>query len=1121
MNRKLPIRTYQRKTVKKPFVTSLALSFISSTNCNFVEKQNVDDSLNYDPFETTFDRIAKEAVLPPRPLNTDENDSWQSTSSESDIDNLTSVKSTNFLISSTQNSAQVDHKLARTKNKKDAVQEMAISTGKLTKRTRMMSINDERQPEKVQGQKKKKKIQKKKELKNKLKSCTDNKQVLDVNTLMHNSKSASYENGVSYNNNDERLYQNVKKIDEKIMQTESIKMNESTASLKYIANYQQIKPCFVKLDSHDVQNYILNCEKFSENQQNIQCDTNADKNIIKVQNTTLLSPEYNDAKSFKDMQIKSCSVVLNDIVENKYLESKRNVRNIKDISNMSRLVIYNPSEIGTKNQIKKHFINVERLKIKKFIKESDIVFNKEKENIFSSTPIRKQVEHINLVTVSPIISNINDDLHLNQEYSLIVTKKSPTSTSNFAIENEVTSCKDNDHVIVTQRHKSEISYLLSISPANTDQSPSLFGNTIYNRSSNDTNENNREKKNVLAATNMKDILVESCLEQKRVPTDREESDENLQYTSPSKICTASENNISDNHVLLTRLQDSIRIGKRMQYPKWQLSMSNISDSLNIEATQLNNEMYYCAAKDKNLSPSHSTYNLEHSKSFSDMPLYSKINAQVEKSVFLKPGKQWTRSLSILSNINKKSDLDKLSIGKGKNWRHSVRNILDMQQQGLSQCCTKNRKDDKTNLHNDTSTIVSMSNSNMYKELNLMNSSRFFKRISTRVVLNNTNLKSDIKDTPFLEAFGIITEKSPNSNLSYRKESSIHDEISNHSTTVKDVVLQKCSQNHYVSFADRYPDLYLEHCRKIGEGVYGEVFLYEHNDIKSVIKIIPIENEQLVNGEPQKKFNEVLSEIVIAKELDDLKLNNTYKTNGFVHVKNISCIIGKYPEKLIELWNVYDNEKTSDNDCPSMFGENQLYIVFELDHGGEDLEAFIFQTAEEAYSLFLQIALALAVAEKAFEFEHRDLHWGNVLVSRTKELYTYYTLGEKKIKFPNKGVKVSVIDYTLSRMLYEGCCIYNDLALDPVLFTAHGDYQFEIYRLMRDKIENNWQKFEPYTNILWLHYILDKMITMIRYKKTNLKVHKKNIIKLKNFKDSILNYSSAYDFINNSDNITYL
>jgi len=57
---------------------------------------------------------------------------------------------------------------------------------------------------------------------------------------------------------------------------------------------------------------------------------------------------------------------------------------------------------------------------------------------------------------------------------------------------------------------------------------------------------------------------------------------------------------------------------------------------------------------------------------------------------------------------------------------------------------------------------------------------------------------------------------------------------------------------------------LEHCHKIGEGVYGEVFLYECEDKKSVIKIIPIENKQLVNGEPQKKFNEILSEIVIAK-----------------------------------------------------------------------------------------------------------------------------------------------------------------------------------------------------------------------------------------------------------------
>lgn len=72
------------------------------------------------------------------------------------------------------------------------------------------------------------------------------------------------------------------------------------------------------------------------------------------------------------------------------------------------------------------------------------------------------------------------------------------------------------------------------------------------------------------------------------------------------------------------------------------------------------------------------------------------------------------------------------------------------------------------------------------------------------------------------------------------------------------------------------------------------------------------------------------------------------------MKNVKYIKGKYPEKLVELWNIYDEEKRSDNDCPSIFTDDQLYIALELGHGGQDLEAFVFHTAEEAYFLFIQV-----------------------------------------------------------------------------------------------------------------------------------------------------------------------
>lgn len=92
---------------------------------------------------------------------------------------------------------------------------------------------------------------------------------------------------------------------------------------------------------------------------------------------------------------------------------------------------------------------------------------------------------------------------------------------------------------------------------------------------------------------------------------------------------------------------------------------------------------------------------------------------------------------------------------------------------------------------------------------------------------------------------------------------------------------------------------------------------------------------------------------------------------------------------------------------------------------------------------------MAVAENQLKFEHRDLHWGNILlksVRATTKLH-YYINGDK-IVVDSKGVEVTIIDFTLSRVEFDDVVIFNNLSLDNELFAATGDYQFDIYRLMK-------------------------------------------------------------------------
>lgn len=133
-----------------------------------------------------------------------------------------------------------------------------------------------------------------------------------------------------------------------------------------------------------------------------------------------------------------------------------------------------------------------------------------------------------------------------------------------------------------------------------------------------------------------------------------------------------------------------------------------------------------------------------------------------------------------------------------------------------------------------------------------------------------------------------------------------------------------------------------------------MFLNETAKSSYVLKIIPIEGTEEINAAQQKKFDNILQEVIISKELSLLRNDKENRTAGFVEVINVRCVEGRYPSHLITLWDEYKDRKGTENESPSIFNDDQLYVVFELENCGLDLEAFLFKNANQSYSIFMQV-----------------------------------------------------------------------------------------------------------------------------------------------------------------------
>lgn len=268
---------------------------------------------------------------------------------------------------------------------------------------------------------------------------------------------------------------------------------------------------------------------------------------------------------------------------------------------------------------------------------------------------------------------------------------------------------------------------------------------------------------------------------------------------------------------------------------------------------------------------------------------------------------------------------------------------------------------------------------------------------------------------------------------------------------------------------------LDQVKKIGEGTFGEAFKVDN----LVLKIVPIDGEVLVNGEKQKCSEELYAEVVIHNCLQKLRdcTNISNTCSAFIETYAVKICKGKYAETLVHEWEVWDSKHKSENDHVGIFPESQMYTVFVYADGGTDLEQFQFISFDEVRSMLLQVTLGLAVAEEACKFEHRDLHWGNLLLKRSCESRVNYTLRDVEMAVDTCGLGIQIIDFTLSRLeTDQGYIAFCDLSAEPELFNGPKyDIQADTYRRMKKATGGSWPNFTPKTNVLWIYYLTDLVL----------------------------------------------
>ncbi|KAK4146212.1 Serine/threonine-protein kinase haspin hrk1 [Dichotomopilus funicola] len=324
--------------------------------------------------------------------------------------------------------------------------------------------------------------------------------------------------------------------------------------------------------------------------------------------------------------------------------------------------------------------------------------------------------------------------------------------------------------------------------------------------------------------------------------------------------------------------------------------------------------------------------------------------------------------------------------------------------------------------------------------------------------------------------------------------------------------------------------------KIAEASFAEVYRITNAQGTSIIKVVrlssPIKPQTkaqqrsgLVDEEPHDE-EDMQGELRISEWLADIP--------GFVVYKEQYVVKGKGTKALLETHQAFQKKvKRQDPDrlqfypSPSRYLEETRFLVVELGDAGTALEDFELSSVSQVWDIFLHTALALARAEDMVEFEHRDLHEGNLCIRRVRPPKPKpATEADSERRFGFSGLDITILDYGLSRATdpdssylfdedADDRVVAYDLEKDLPLFQSTHAPQCQIYRQMRSHLISHdrvpllppsqhttpypispvtnrpisWRAYRPYTNVLWLAYFSDRAaLRQFRRETAELRAH---------------------------------